>query len=206
MRLIILAAVSLGVSACGGSGSSTTAPPTSLTVTLAANPIASGTRVQAVATNSNGTPASNVSWSSSNTDIATVTSSGEVTGELKGSAIIRANSGGVTGQATVTVVPGAPASIVVYSGDNQSAAKGAQVKDPLCTNVLDLHGNLIVGAVVTYTVQTGGGQLAQPTAPETNSSGIAISGLWTLGPTAGSQKVVASSPGAGTVTFTATAQ
>src|SRR5215212_3071407 len=116
MRLArsIIAAASLGASAWGGSGSgsSSTAPPSSLTVTLAATTIASGTTVQAVVTNANGSPVSNVSWSSSNTLVATVTSGGEISGGNKGSAIIRATSGSVTGQATVTVVPGAPAAIL----------------------------------------------------------------------------------------------
>ena len=70
----------------------------------------------------------------------------------------------------------------------------------------DAAGNLIIGATVSYTVMTGGGQLADPTAPTTDANGIAISGLWTLGPAAGTQTVMASSAGAGSVTFTATAQ
>jgi adhesin/invasin len=106
----------------------------------------------------------------------------------------------------VTVVPGAPASIIIYAGNNQSGPRGSQLSDPLCTNVLDAAGNLIVGAVVSYVVATGGGVLASPTTPETDASGIAISGLWTLGPDAGPQTVTASSPGTGSVTFTATAQ
>jgi Big-like domain-containing protein len=200
----ILASVSLTVAACGGSGSSTT-PPSSLTVTLAASTIVSGTSVQATAT-LNGSPASNVSWSSSNTGVADVSSTGLIRGGHKGSSVIRATSGGFTGSATVTVTPGAPVSLLIYSGNNQSGAKGSTLADPLCTNVVDAAGNLLVGAVVTYTVATGGGQLGQPTAPATNANGIAISGLWSLGSTAGAQTVVASYSGLPSVTFTATAQ
>ena len=201
----IVASVSFILAACGGSGSSSTAPPSHLTVTLAASSIASGTSVQATAT-LDGSPASNVSWSSSNTLVATVTSTGLVSGGLKGGAVIRATSGGVTGTATILVTPGAAASLLIYSGNNQVAAKGSAVADPLCTTVTDLAGNLLIGAVVEYTVTTGGGQLGQPTAPATNANGIAISGTWTLGPATGAQTVVASYPGLTSVTFTATAQ
>jgi hypothetical protein len=169
----------------------------------------SGTSVQATASINDGSggssPASNVTWSSSNPMVASV-SSGLITGARQGTATISATSEGLTGQVAVTVVPGAPASIRIYAGNNQSGLGGSQLSDPLCTNVLDAAGNLIVGAVVSYEVATGSGVLAPPTTPRTNASGIAISGLWTLGPAAGPQTVVASSPGAGAVTFTATAR
>jgi hypothetical protein len=129
-----------------------------------------------------------------------------ITGALEGSTIIHATSGTSTGQISVTVIPGAPATITIYAGDGQSGPAGSQLSGPLCTNVKDAAGNLIIGATVSYTVMTGGGQLAEPTAPTTDATGIAISGLWTLGPAAGAQTVTASSAGAGSVTFTATAQ
>jgi Bacterial Ig-like domain (group 2) len=181
-----------------------TEPPPTLEITLPTPTIASGTSVQATAT-INGSPAPNVTWSSSNPTVASV-SSGLITGARVGSATITATSGGLTGHAAVTVIPGAPASITIYAGNGQSGPAGAQLSDPLCTNVLDAAGNLIVGAVVSYVVATGGGMLASPTNPVTDASGIAISGLWTLGPATGPQTVTASSPGAGSVTFTATAQ
>jgi hypothetical protein len=208
----ILAGFSLALAACGGGGSTTeppTEPASSLVITLPTTSIASGTSVQATASISNGTggssPAPNVTWSTSNSMVASV-SSGLITGARVGTATISATSGSLTGQVVVTVVPGAPASITIYAGDGQSGSRGSQLNDPLCTNVLDAAGNWIIGAVVSYVVATGGGVLASPTTPETDASGIAISGLWTLGPAPGPQTVTASSPGAGSVTFTATAQ
>ena len=204
----ILAGFSLAFAACGGGGS-TTEPSSSLVITLPTTSIASGTSVQATASISNGSggtsPASNVTWSSSDPTVASV-SSGLITGARKGPATIYATSGGLTGKVLVTVVPGPPASITIFAGNNQSGPKGSQLNNPLCTNVLDAAGNLIIGVVVSYTVATGGGSLASPTTPATNGDGIAISGLWSLGPTAGPQTVTASSAGAGSVTFTATAQ
>jgi hypothetical protein len=212
MRCIsgILAWFSLAFAACGGGGGdSTTEPGSSLEITLPTNPIASGTSVQATASITNGSggssPAPNVTWSSSNSMVASV-SSGLITGARIGTATISATSGSLTGHVVVTVVPGAPARITIYAGNGQSGPRGSRLNDPLCTNVLDAAGNWIIGAVVSYVVATGGGVLASPTTPETDASGIAISGLWTLGPAPGPQTVTASSPGAGSVTFTATAQ
>jgi hypothetical protein len=214
----ILAGLSLALAGCGGGDSAsapnppepnTPGPTPSLVITLPSTSIPSGTSVQGTATIDDGSggssPASNVTWSSSNPGVASV-SAGLVTGARKGTATISATSASLTGHVTVTVVPGAPTRITIYAGNGQSGPKGSQLSDPLCTNVLDAAGNLIVGAVVSYVVATGGGALAKPTTPQTDASGIAISGLWTLGPGAGAQTVTASSEGAGSVTFTATAQ
>ncbi len=198
----ILASV-LVVAACGGDSGSTD-PTSSLTVNLPSQTIPSGTTVQATATISNG-PAPNVTWSSANQAVATVSATGEITGLLTGTARITATSGQLTGNINVTVTPGAPVRVVVYAGDGQSRPSGHVLPDPLCTLVLDAAGNKIVGAVVTYVIETGGGTLAQPTAPATGQDGIAISGLWTLGSTQGVQTVKATSPGATPVTFMATA-
>jgi hypothetical protein len=176
------AALCLTLAACGGGSS--TGPSSSLSVTVPTNPIPSG---------------------SSNSTVASVSSTGLITGALQGTAIIQATSGNITGQLTVTVIPGAPASIAIFAGDGQSGAAGSQLTGPLCTNVLDAAGNMIVGATVTYSVTTGGGQLGDPTAPQTDASGVAISGLWTLGSATGAQTVTASSASAGSVIFTATA-
>lgn len=203
MRYLTLGVVAccLTLSGCGGGG---TAPVTTLIVSVPVTSITSGTSVQASAT-VNGSPATNVTWSSSNSNIAGVSSTGLITGTLKGPATITAHANGSTGQVDVTVVPGAPASVVIYSGNGQTAAKGTVLADPLCTNVLDAAGNLIIGTTVTYTVLTGGGTIGSPTSPATDANGVAISGLWTLGPNAGQQSVKASIS-VGSVTFTANAQ
>jgi Big-like domain-containing protein len=198
----ILASVVIAA-ACGGD-SDPTEPGPSITVTIPSQTIVSGTTVQATAAISNG-PAPNVTWSSSNQGVATVSATGEITGLLAGGARITATSGQLTGSVNVTVTPGAAVRVVVYAGDGQSRPRGQVLPDPLCTLVLDAAGNKIVGAVVTYVIETGGGTLAQPNAPATGQDGIAISGLWTLGSSQGVQTVKATSPGATPVTFMATA-
>jgi len=204
-----LIALCLILAGCGGSGASSTTGP-ALSVTIPSGPIYSGKSVQASASITNGSggssPATDVTWTSSNGLVASVSSSGLITGARQGNATIRARSGSLTGEVSVIVVPGDPASIVIFAGNGQVGTRGAPLPDPLCTNVKDAAGNLITGVVVTYVVATGGGQLAAPTSPPTDGQGIAISGHWTLGSSAGAQSVTASAVGAGSVTFNATAQ
>ena len=198
----------LVVAACGGSGS--TAPDTPKLVISVPTIIESGTSVQATAsvTAASGatSAATDVTWSSSNPTIAEITGAGVITGKLQGVSMISATSGSMSAQITVRVQPGAPAVVIVYAGNGQSGAAGSRLGDPLCTNVKDAAGNLIIGAGVTYTVMTGGGSLAEPTATTTGSDYIARSGLWTLGPNAGAQTVRAEASGGASVTFTATAR
>jgi len=201
--LIPLSAVLVG---CGGGGSST--GPSTLSVTAPLVTIPSGTSVQATATITNGSgtsPAPNVSWSSTDHDVVSVTSTGLLTAAKKGSATITATSGTLTAQLNVAVIPGQPASISIVSGNGQTGAHGTTLPDPLCTAVLDAAGNFIVGVTVTYTVASGGGAIASPTAPATDAGGIAISGHWTLGPGTGQQSVTATAS-VGSTTFTANSQ
>jgi hypothetical protein len=100
----------------------------------------------------------------------------------------------------------APASIVIYSGNGQTGPAGSQLAAPLCTNVLDAAGHRLHGIVVTYTVASGGGAIGFPTTPSTDPTGIATSGLWTLGSGTGAQTVTATAAGTLSVTFTATAR
>ena len=209
--LLVVAALALTLSACGGSDS--TAPPArspSLSVTIATNPLMYGVSAQASATITdaagNTSPASGVTWSSASPSIADVNAFGLFTGVAVGTATISATAGGVTGVILVIVAPGPPASVVIYSGDAQVGNRGTQLADPLCVLVKDARGYVMPGVVATYTVTTGGGTLSSPTAPRTDASGIATSGLWSLGGLVGQQTIVASVSGAGSVTFHATAQ
>ena len=208
-----LGAAALTLIACGGSsstapGGQSTTP--SLSITIATEPVASGSTVQASATikdaSGHVSPASNVTWSTSDAAIAFIDASGLITGRRSGTAIIRATSAAVSGVHAVQVVAGPPASATIYSGDAQQANRGSNVTDPLCVLVTDAAGNPAQGTIVTYTVATGGGILSQPTAPAAGINGVAISGLWGLGSLLGEQTVIASVAGVGSVTFKATAK
>ncbi|MGH7462393.1 MAG: Ig-like domain-containing protein, partial [Longimicrobiales bacterium] len=95
-----------------------------------------------------------VTWSSSNTAIATVNASGLVTGVAAGTATITATSEGRTGTATVTVTapppppPPAPVATVTVSPANPSVQAGGSVQ--LTATLRDASNNILTGRVVTW--------------------------------------------------------
>ncbi|NJD10409.1 MAG: hypothetical protein FIB01_08240 [Gemmatimonadetes bacterium] len=98
--------------------------------------------------------------------------------------------------------PGAAAAVAIAAGDGQRAAPGAPVADSLTVRVADAKGRAVAGAVVTWTVASGGGTLSN------SSSVTAATGQarvqWTLGLGEGAQTVTASVGALTPVTFTAT--
>lgn len=105
---------------------------------------------------------------------------------------------------TAVALPGAPARLSMASGNNQEAEVGGLVPDRLFVTVLDSRGNPVPGAVVTFRVGSGEGQLA-PAQTRADSLGQA-SAIWRLGMIEGEQTLVASvSSLDDQVTFRATA-
>lgn len=102
---------------------------------------------------------------------------------------------------TATAVAGPVARIQTLSGMNQRAWPGWPVAAVLGVRVTDALGNPVAGAPVAFTVTAGGGSVASAPAA-TDTTGIAASGVWTLGPDPGEQQVLASS-GTASATFTA---
>ncbi len=102
---------------------------TGITITPATPSITVGSTQQMVATGtfndgSTGTITTNVTWSTSNSNVATVSTSGLVTGVVAGTATITAASGTVSASTTVTVVVANLVSIAV-NPTNASITKGA---------------------------------------------------------------------------------
>jgi large repetitive protein len=109
------------------------------------------------------------------------------------------------GDGVVLPEEGLVSNIAVFDGDGQSGAAGAPLGQPLIVMVTDRRGLPVPSQEVAFTVSTGDGEV-QPAAVETDTAGKA-STVWTLGPGAGSQQVVAH-VGTSTslvTTFTATA-
>ncbi|MBK7785828.1 MAG: Ig-like domain repeat protein [Gemmatimonadetes bacterium] len=99
---------------------------------------------------------------------------------------------------------GAPASLAITAGNNQTATAGSPVAIDPQVQVTDLSGNPVAGVSVTFTVTGGGGTAAA--VAQTDASGFAAV-TWTLGGTAGANSLDASaalSGGTSTVSFTAT--
>ncbi len=92
--------------------------------------------------------------------------------------------------------------IEVERGDEQAAPAGSLLPNPLIVQLLDGAGAGIAGRAVAWVVSAGGGTVT-PATRITDAEGFA-NAQWTLGPSAGVNRVTAEVPQIGAVTFTAT--
>ena len=148
-----------------------------------------------------------VSWSSSSTAVATVSTSGLVTGVAAGTATITATVEGRSASAKVIVKKPATQQAAQYvlvklRGDGQIAPPGTTLPEDPVLEVRDAQGSIVQGVVVNWKVTAGGGKVRAPTST-TGRLGRADMG-WTLG-SSGPQTLEASVSGAAApVIFTAT--
>jgi len=105
---------------------------------------------------------------------------------------------------TETCAPGAPAKLVIVSGNKQTGPPNTPLPNPLVAKVLDANGLVVPGATVTFTDNGAGGTFS-PMSPVSDSKGRA-SVQYTTGPTTGEVTVTASAPGATSVNFMVTVQ
>ena len=132
-----------------------------------------------------------VSWISSNPAIATVSPEGLVAATGAGSAEVTATAGAATAAVDVTVSQ-TPTQVQKVSGDAQTGTVAQPLALPLTVELRDVLGNLITGAMLTFTVTQGGGVVASPSVT-TGADGRA-STAYTLGTSAGpNHRVTASS-------------
>jgi hypothetical protein len=173
--------------------------------TTAATPL----RVRVLDASSNPLIAATVTWAVT-TGSATLSASSSVT-DASGDATVNLTYGGtvsasivvsatVAGLAAATFsassVAGAPAALVAYSGNNQTAAANAAVTNPLVAKVTDAYGNLVAGATVNWSVMSGGGTLGHLTADTSDASGL-VSNTWTLGSSLSTQRIQATEASSG---------
>jgi adhesin/invasin len=104
---------------------------------------------------------------------------------------------------TATASAGDPDDIRIVSGNDQQGQAGTQLANSLVIEVIDDSENPVAGASVTWRVESGGGSVSPRTAT-TDGAGRAAT-AWTLGSGTGEQRVEASTPGAGSGRFEATA-
>ncbi len=103
---------------------------------------------------------------------------------------------------------GEAAELELVDGNEQIAPVGTALADSVRVRVLDTEGRPVTNQAVTFTVLSGGGSV-EPPAVTTSADGIAAAS-WTLGTSAGTQELRASTIQGGTgtrldVPFTATA-
>ena len=137
----------------------------------------------AVPLDSNGTALGGrvISWSSSNTSVASVDSNGFATALSAGTATIRATSEGVTGTATFTVSSTVlPVASVTISPASASVVVGLTAQ--LSATLRDANGNALTGRTITWS--------------STNTAVATVSGTGLVtGVAAGSGSVIATSEG-----------
>ncbi len=129
-----------------------------------------------------------VTWSSSNTGVAGVSSTGIVTGVSAGSATITATSEGKSGTSTVTVTP-LPVGSVTVAPTTATVVVGSTTT--LAATVKDLNGTVVTNRVVTWA---------------SSSPGVAtVNGGVVTGVAAGTATITATSEGkSGSATVTVT--
>jgi Bacterial surface proteins containing Ig-like domains len=150
VRALVTGTATITATSEGQQGSTaltvTPAPVGSVTVAPFTLNLASGSTVTLAATvkDVNGTTVTDrtITWKSSDTDVATVSADGVLTGLVAGTATITATSEGRSGTATVTVVPG-PAATVTVTPSTTSVKDGANVQ--LSASAVDAHGNAVTG-------------------------------------------------------------
>jgi hypothetical protein len=131
-----------------------------------------------------------VNWSSNNTSVATVSSTGLVTATGTGTAEVTAASGAASAVAQVAVVQ-TPTQLSKISGDGQTAAAGEMLAAPLVVEVQDALGNPVAGVTVVFAISGGGGSVGSPVAT-TTADGRA-STTFTTGTSAGAAQAVSAS-------------
>ena len=172
-------------------------PVATVTVSPAATSLTIGGTQQFTATpkDANGNPLSGrvITWTSSNSGVATVNGTGLVGAAAAGSATVTATSEGKSGTATITVTspPPAPVATVAVSPGTASFAVGGTQQ--LTATLRDASGNVLMGRTVTWTSSA-------LTVATVSGSGLVTALL------AGTTTITATSEGqSGTATVTVTA-
>jgi uncharacterized protein YjdB len=170
-------------------------PVASVTVSPASASVEAGTTQQFTATprSVSGETLSGrvLTWTSSNTGVATITSSGLVTGVAAGTTTITAATEGISGTATVTVTVTPPVVASVTVSPSSPSAKEGQTQQ-LTSTARTSGGGVIGGRATTW-------QSSNPSIASVSSSGLVSANV------VGTVTITATTDGiSGSVTFTVT--
>jgi len=134
-----------------------------------------------------------VAWTSDDTTIATVDSSGAVTGRSLGRTQVHAVVDGLTTAHTV-VVFATPAAVEAVDGESQHANAGTPLPQQVVVRVLSRKGRPVSGATVRFRGADGTGSAEPATATSDNQGRARI--RWTLGDMPGIQHLLVTVDGA----------
>ncbi len=136
------------------------APVASVSVALGASSLNPGQTTQATATtrdaNNNVLTGRTVTWGSSNTGVATVSTSGLVTAVAVGSAQITGTSEGQSGSATITVTSAPPVPVASVSVSLGSSSINAGQTTQATATTRDANGNVLTGRTISWGTSNGG--------------------------------------------------
>jgi alpha-tubulin suppressor-like RCC1 family protein len=132
-----------------------------------------------------------VIWSSSDTTIATVSTTGLVTGRSKGKATIRAQSEGKMGEAQIEILIPVATRLLVASGGDQQGEVGVPLPLPVIVRAIDDSARAVEGQQVSIGVIAGGGTVV-PVTSVTDTAGVATF-TWTVGRSVADSQVVEAS-------------
>ena len=129
-------------------------------------------------------------------------------GPTPGQQVLSVSAGGQSTQITATAGSPRIASLAVNAGNNQTGGTSTALPTAPSVVTRNATGAPVAGVTVFFTILSGGGSVAQPSAVS-NAQGIASAGAWTLGSTTGTQLLSAQVAQAGVtnnpLVFTATA-
>lgn len=180
-------------------GTAVGTPPGVRVTDAGGNPVA-GAQVTFAITSGNGTVAPQAAATNAQ-GLATVTS--WTLGPVAGAQQLTATVTGLTPVTfSATATAGAASQMTIAAGNNQRAQTTRPVTIPPSVIVRDALGNAVAGAVVTFTVASGGGSVVGGR-QVTDATGTAEVGGWFLGDTPGTNTLTASTPNVASVTFTA---
>jgi hypothetical protein len=134
-----------------------------------------------------------VTWTSDDTTIAVVDSSGIVTGRALGRTFVHAAVDGLAAAHTVTVFA-TPAAVVATDGESQHANAGTPLPQQVVFRVLSKKGRPVSGATVRFRGVDGMGSAEPPTA--TSDMQGRVRTRWTLGDLPGVQHLLVTVDGA----------
>ena len=196
----------LGDNQTATAGYSVAIAPSVRVTDINGNPVGAGTNVTFAIASGGGSITGPATVQTNASGVAAV--GGWTLGTTAGSNTLTATSGALTGSPatfTATGTAPVPASIAVNGGNNQTATVGTAVATAPSVVVRDASSNPIVNASVTFAVTGGGGSITGSATVQTNASGIATVGGWTLGTTAGSNSNTLSATVSGLSAVTITA-
>ncbi|MEX0892940.1 MAG: hypothetical protein WEB88_12305, partial [Gemmatimonadota bacterium] len=147
-----------------------------------------------------------VAGASATTDATGLATAGAWTlGTAKGANRLRASSGSLNVEFEAMGTAAGPADLARVTGDGQVAPVVSAVSVKPSVRVVDEFGNPVEGRRVTFAPAQSSGSVTGAT-PNTDATGTATVGNWTLGSQAGTQTLRATVTGLPEVEFTATAE